>query len=316
MIISASRRTDIPAYYAKWLYHRIREGYVLVRNPMNFHQISKINLSPEMIDGIVFWTKNPAPMMPGLEELKKYPYYFQFTLNPYGDDVEPALPSKRNVIIPCFLELSGRIGAERVIWRYDPILVNQKYTVEKHMLYFEMLANILNGYTRKCIISFIDMYRNTVNNGKELKLRSVTEDDMHILAEGFSKTAKRYGMELDTCSEQADLSRYGIHHSHCIDQALFERLGNCSLNVGKDPNQRKACGCVASIDIGAYNSCKNLCKYCYANFNPKMIDRNYRLHNPVSPLLFGEVGDGDRITERKMKSFRDEQLSMKCILKD
>jgi len=310
MIISASRRTDIPSYYAGWLYNRIQEGYVLVRNPMNIHQISIINLEPENIDGIVFWTKDPTPMLSRLEELNKYIYYFQFTLNPYGDDVEPALPSKRNVIIPCFIELSNRIGADRVIWRYDPILLNKKYTVEKHISYFEMLAKLLKGYTKKCVISFVDMYRNTANNVKELGLETIKNEDMLILAEGFSKIAKQYGIELCTCSELIELSKYEIYHANCIDKKLFECLGNCPLKVGKDQNQRKECGCVTSIDIGAYNSCKNLCKYCYANFNTNIVNKNYQLHNPASPLLFGEVGEEDKITERKMKSFRDEQMSL------
>lgn len=256
MIISASRRTDIPSHYAEWLYNRIQEGYVLVRNPMNPHQISRIDLAPEMIDGIVFWTKNPAPMLSRIDELNKYTYYFQFTLNPYGKDIEQALPSKRKVIIPSFIELSNRIGADRVIWRYDPILVNKKYTIEKHISYFDMLAKLLKGYTKKCIISFVDMYRNTANNVKELELETIKNKDMHILAKGFSKTAKHYGLELCTCSELIELDEYEICHAHCIDYKLLECLGNCLLIAGEDKNQRKECGCVTSVDIGAYNTCK------------------------------------------------------------
>ncbi|MDC7289258.1 DUF1848 domain-containing protein [Blautia schinkii] len=310
MIISAIRRTDIPSYYAEWFYNRMQDGYVLVRNPMNFHQISRVNLAPEVIDGIVFLTKNPSPMLSRLDELDKYTYYFQLTLTPYREDIEPGLPSKRNVIIPSFIELSNRIGADRVIWRYDPVLLNEMYTVEKHFFYFEMLGKLLKGYTRKCIISFVDMYKNTVNNDKELKLQRIKNEDMHSLAKGFSVIAKQYGIELCTCSEQIDLSGYGISHAHCIDKELLEYLGNCPLNVGKDKNQRTECGCVESIDIGAYNSCKNLCKYCYANYNANIIDRNFQAHNPTSPLLYGEVGDLDRITERKVQSFKDVQMRL------
>lgn len=310
MIISASRRTDIPSYYAEWFYNRMKDGYVLVRNPMNFHQISRINLAPEVVDGIVFWTKNPSPMLPRLHELDVYTYYFQFTLTPYGTDVEQGLPSKRNVIIPSFIELSNRIGADRVIWRYDPILLNEKYTIEKHISYFEMLSKLLKGYTKKCIISFVDMYKNTVNNDKELRLQAIKNEDMHHLAMGFSGIARRYGIELCTCSEQIDLSGYGISHAHCIDKKLLEALGDCTLNVTKDKSQRKECGCVESIDIGAYNSCKNLCKYCYANYNANTIDANFQAHNPTSPLLYGEAGDMDKITERKVQSFRDVQMRL------
>mgnify|MGYP002798469658 FL=1 len=132
MIISASRRTDIPTYYSEWFFNRLKEEYVLVRNPMNIHQISKISLSPNVVDGIVFWTKNPIPMLNRIAELKKYNFYFQFTLNAYGKDVEPKIPSKKEVIIPAFQKLSEIVGKERVVWRYDPIFFNKKYTVDYH----------------------------------------------------------------------------------------------------------------------------------------------------------------------------------------
>lgn len=310
MIVSVSRRTDIPSYYSEWFYNRIHEEYVLVRNPMNIHQISKINLSPNMVDGIVFWTKNPTPMIKRLNELENYTYYFQFTLTPYGEDIEPNLPSKKRVIIPEFIELSNKIGAERVIWRYDPILLNPEYTVQNHIRYFEALAKILKGSTKKCIISFIDMYRNTTNNVKKIRLETIKYEDMIRIAEAFSEIAKTYDMELCTCSESIDLSQYGISHAHCIDKDLFECLVECKLKLDKDPNQRKECGCAASIDIGAYNSCKNMCRYCYANYNANTVNKNYNCHNPKSSLLFGEIGEGDKITERKMVSLKDEQISL------
>lgn len=310
MIISVSRRTDIPSYYSEWFYNRIHENYVLVRNPVNIRQISKINLSPNIVDGIVFWTKNPTPMIERLNELEKYTYYFQFTLTPYGEDIEPNLPSKKRVIIPKFIELSNKIGAERLIWRYDPILLSQEYTVQNHIQYFETLAKILKGCTKKCIISFIDMYRNTTNNAKKIGIKTIKREDMIRIAEAFSEIAKRYGMELCTCSESINLSQYGITHAHCIDKDLFERLIQCKLKLDKDPNQRKECGCAASIDIGAYNSCKNMCRYCYANYNADIVNKNYNRHNPKSPVLFGEIGEGDKITERKMVSLKDEQISL------
>ncbi|MFT4104401.1 MAG: DUF1848 domain-containing protein [Lacrimispora sp.] len=310
MIISASRRTDIPSYYSEWFYNRIQEGYVLVRNPMNIHQISKINLSPDIVDGIVFWTKNPAPMLKRLNELERYSYYFQFTLTPYGEEIEPNLPSKRNVVISQFIELSDKIGPDRVIWRYDPIILNHQYTVQNHIRYFEMLAKILKGFTKRCVISFVDMYRNTRNNVKSLGLEAITNEDMIIIAEAFSEIAKKYDLKLCTCSESIELSQYDISHAHCIDKDLFECLMECKLQLAKDPNQREECGCVASIDIGAYNSCKSMCKYCYANYNTDIVDKNYNLHNPKSPLLFGEIGKEDKITERKMVSLKDEQMSL------
>ena len=310
MIISASRRTDIPAYYSDWFYNRLREGYVLVRNPMNIHQVSRVSLSPDLVDGIVFWTKNPTPMLERLHELERYMYYFQFTLTPYGEDVEPNLPSKRNVIIPGFMELSNKVGSERVIWRYDPILLSPRYTVQNHIHYFEVLAKTLKGFTKKCVISFVDMYRNTAKNIDSLRLEETADRDMILIAQRCSQIAGACGMELCTCSEAIDLSRYGVSRGSCIDKSLFEHLLGCRLKLAKDPNQRKECGCAASIDIGAYNSCKNMCKYCYANYSENTVNKNYNLHNPNSPLLYGDMGEEDRVTERKMISLRDEQISL------
>jgi Domain of unknown function (DUF1848). len=159
MIISASRRTDIPAFYSEWFLNRIKAGFLIVRNPMNPKQLSRIVLTPDVVDCIVFWTKNPTPMLPKLDELKDYNYYFQFTLTGYGQDIERNLPSKKDVLIPAFLELSEKIGAHRVIWRYDPILINSKYSEEYHVSAFKQIAEALNGHTEKCVFSFVDRYR-------------------------------------------------------------------------------------------------------------------------------------------------------------
>ena len=157
MILSVSRRTDIPNYYSEWFVNRIKEGYLYVRNPMNAHQISKIDISPQVVDCIVFWTKNPKNMMSRLSELKGYNYYFQFTITGYGKDVEPNIPDKRTEIIPVFQELSRQIGKEAVIWRCDPIFLSEKYTKEYHLKAFEEIATKLRGYTDKVIISFVNI---------------------------------------------------------------------------------------------------------------------------------------------------------------
>lgn len=302
MLISASRRTDIPTYYSEWLYNRIHDGYVLVRNPMNAHQIGRVSLSPDVVDGIVFWTKNPTPMLGRLDELKDYNYYFQFTLNPYSKDIEPNIPSKNDVIIPTFLKLSEAIGTDRVIWRYDPIILSEKYTLEYHLEYFEKLAHILASHARKCTFSFLDLYKNTKKNVRSLNLRPISSEDVITLAKGFHEIALGYGLKLDTCAEQIDLSDFRISHAHCIDKNIFEQFCGCPLKIDKDKNQRPECGCVASIDIGAYNTCVNGCYYCYANFNSKAAATNYAKHDPLSPLLFGTVGDDDVIKDRAMSS--------------
>lgn len=310
MIISASRRTDIPAFYSDWFFHRLKEGYVLVRNPMNPRQVSRISLSPEVVDGIVFWTKNPVPMLKRLGELEKYNYYFQFTLTAYGPEVEKNIPSKNKIIIPAFQYLSERIGKERVIWRYDPIFFNETYTIEYHCRYFEALASKLSPYTEKCTVSFVDLYRNTKRNGRLLNIQPAAAGQQIFLLEKFVETAKKYGISIDTCAETNDFSRLGIGPAHCIDRERLERIGKYRLQAGKDKNQRSECGCIQSIDIGAYNTCKNGCLYCYANYNEESVNNNFEKHNPKSPLLFGEIREGDKIKERNIKSFIDEQLEI------
>ena len=309
MIISASRRTDIPSYYSDWFYNRVQEGYVLVRNPMNFNQISKISLVPDVVDGIVFWTKNPLPMINRLDEIKDYMYYFQFTLTSYGSDIETNLPSKTKALLSTFKQLSDIIGADRVIWRYDPILVNEKYSIAYHLRAFEKIARELESYTRKVTISFIDVdYRGVKSNIKQLALHDFPHDIKIELSSKLSDIARHYSLAIDTCAEDIDLGQFGIEHARCIDDRLLEKLLMCSLDTAKDKNQRLECGCVTSVDIGMYNTCRNGCLYCYANYSPKAVGGNFSMHNPHSPLLSGEVGKNDKITERKLKSCRNLQL--------
>ena len=310
MIISASRRTDIPTYYSDWFLNRVRDGYVYVRNPMNAHQISKISLSPEVVDAIVFWTKNPTPMLDKLDALSDYMYYFQFTLNSYGADVERNIPSKSKVIVPAFQRLSDLIGPDRVIWRYDPIFLSETYTIDYHIRYFEELAKRLSPYTKKCTISFLDFYRNTEKNISELLLQKFPVEQQRQLAKNIAEIAHSYGLRVDTCAEKIDLQQYGIEHAKCIDDRLIEQLIQCPLSVKKDKNQRLECGCIESLDIGAYNTCRNGCRYCYANYSEKAVGTNNEKHNPASPLLVGEVSPDDKITEKKMVSYKVNQIRL------
>ncbi len=309
MIISASRRTDIPTYYSDWFFNRLKEQYVLVRNPMNIHQISKINLSPNVIDGIVFWTKNPLPMLPRLSALEPYTYYFQFTLNAYGKDVEPHIPSKNKVIIPAFQKLSSIIGKERIVWRYDPIFFNEKYTLAYHCKYFKRLAEKLCNYTEKCTVSFLDLYRNTSRNIEPLSIDNDSQLRQIEIMERFSEIANEFGIYIDTCAEPMDFKKSGISPAHCIDKERLERIGHYELSIKKDQNQRQECGCISSIDIGSYNNCKNGCLYCYANYSHTSVMHHAKNHNPLSPLLVGDVEANDMIKERTIKSCKNCQMS-------
>ncbi len=310
MILSVSRRTDIPNYYADWFCNRIREGFLYVRNPMNAHQISRIGLSPEVVDCIVFWTKNPVGMMERLDELKDYSYYFQFTLTGYERDVEPNLPDKREVLIPRFRELSEKIGNRRVVWRYDPILLNENYTVEYHLKAFEEIAESLAGYTRRAVISFLDYYAKTQRNMAGLQVKSFLDQEMLYLAEHMAKIAAKHDMTVESCAERIDLRSVGVEHGSCMDKKLIEEIIGCRLAVKKDKNQRGECWCVESVETGLYNTCGNGCRYCYANFSDEAVRANRKDYDPASPLLCGVVHPEDKITERKVKSLKDTQMSL------
>lgn len=312
MILSVSRRTDIPNYYSDWFINRIREGFLYVRNPMNAHQISRIDLSPELIDCIVFWTKNPVNMMDKLGELKDYQYYFQVTLSGYGKDVEPGLPDKNEVLIPAFKELSKKIGKNKVIWRYDPILINSKYTKEYHYRAFGKIADELQNYTERVVISFVDLYVKTQRNTETLGIKNISEDEMREIAAELAIIAKDHGLKIESCAEAIDLEGVGITHGHCIDKELIENVIGCKLKGGKDKNQRPECGCFESIEVGTYNTCRNGCRYCYANYNNTMVKAQSDQYDPDSPILCGRVDEsaGDKVTIRKVESLKQEQLSL------
>lgn len=310
MIISCSRRTDIPALYTDWLFRRIRAGFACVRNPMNPRQISRIDLTPDAADGFVFWSKNPAPMLPRLHELRDYMYYFQFTLTPYGKDIEPNLPVKLK-LLSTFRSLSDQIGPERVIWRYDPIVISQTWTPEAHLRVFETMAKMLCGATRKVVISFVDMdYRNARRNAESIAAEALTARERLSLAAMLRQIAFRYGMEMNACAEDIDFSVCGIAPAHCVDAGLFERQYGCRLSVPKDRNQRIACGCAQSVDIGMYNTCAHGCRYCYANYSAREIIANRIKHDPASPLLAGEIEPGDIVRDREMHSCREDQMAL------
>ena len=309
MILSASRRTDIPNYYAQWFLRRIEEGTCCVRSPMNPHQVSRIDLSPRVVDCIVFWTKNPAGLTPHLMKLRAYSYYFQFTLTGYGRDIEPNLPDKRRILIPAFQELSEKIGKERVIWRYDPIFLNEKYTAEYHLKAFGEIADRLAAYTGKVVISFVDMYAKIRRSAAACSIRETGRDDMLWLSGEMARIAERHGLRIESCAEQAEFLDQAIGHGSCVDRKLIERLTGCRLTGGKDRNQRKECGCLEGVDLGAYNTCLNGCKYCYANFSHEKAAENAGRCRVDSPFLCGELGPEDRVTDRAVRSMKDNQTS-------
>ena len=281
-----------------------------MRNPVNFRQVSRIRLTPDVVDGIVFWTKNPAPMVKRLDELKDFTYYFQFSITPYGTDIEPNLPPKNTDLITTFKRISEIIGADRIIWRYDPILLSDKYNFDYHIKAFRKIAEKLHNYTRKVTISFIDTdYKGLKSNLSELKLINFSHDTQREMSAKLASIASEFGLSIDTCAEKIDLSEFGVEQARCIDDRLFSKLLSCTFDAQKDRNQRLECGCISSVDIGMYNSCENGCLYCYANYNKNAIADNRAKHNPLSPLLFGEVGPNDKVSDRPVMVYRNSQVA-------
>lgn len=279
MIISASRRTDIPCFYSEWFMNRLKEGYALTQNPMNPSQISKILLHPSLVDCIVFWTKDPLPMLDKLSFLseKGYPFYFQFTVTPYGREMEPNLRDKTE-ILHTFQELSRKIGPKRLLWRYDPIILGD-YSLDYHKKNFTKMCCQLEGFTNQCIISFLDLYRKIKGN-----FREATREEMQELSSFFQEYAAQKGISVKTCCE----SITGLPSSACIDKKLIESICGHEIAEKKDPGQRKHCNCIKSYDIGVYHTCKNGCRYCYANSSLQRAEKNYLQHDSVSPLLSGK----------------------------
>lgn len=314
MILSVSRRTDIPAFYAEWFMNRLRDGCVFVRNPMNYHQVSHVSLDPKVIDCIVFWTKNAAPLLPYLDEIRaRYPFYFQYTLNAYDHDIEAAVVSLQQKL-NTFTALSDKIGAGKVIWRYDPVLITDRYSVDWHIAQFETISNALLGKTTTCVFSFIDIYDKIKKNTKACGIRTCTEEEMKRIAAVFSAISKAHGIRLRTCAETIDLKKYSIEHGCCIDGELISEITGWNIKAKKDPNQRSECGCLESIDIGQYNTCRHGCRYCYANFNPQSVVTFSKQYDPASPLLIGRLEAGDKVTDRKMRTLKDSAAGQMCLL--
>lgn len=307
MIVSASRRTDLPAFYGAWLCRRFEEGFVLVRNPVNRNAVSRIILSPETVEGIVFWTKNPLPFLHRLSLFSQYPYYFECTLTPYGRDIEPFLPDKKNVLIPAIRKLSSLIGPRRVVWRYDPILLSPVCTAAFHRRAFSEMAEALRGATLRCAVSFLDLYQHIRPAMARLRAAPPTDEEKRRLLSSFAESAARNGMELVLCAEPLDTTGLPVRRAPCIDKTLFESITGIPFKDEKDRNQRPLCRCMPSVDIGDYSTCPFGCRYCYAARRPvaKAISCD-----PENPLLTGHLSPDDVVKDRPMPSLRAIEESL------
>ncbi len=300
MIISASRRCDIPAFYPRWLAKRFERQFVLVRNPFNRHQVGRVGLSPSEVDAIVFWSKNPAPLLPCLGTFEPFPYYFQYTLNGYSSAYEPKLPPI-DERIATFLKLSGRCGMDRMVWRYDPILLSPDCTLEWHRKTFSSLCRRLSGYTDTCVISFLDLYRHMQPVCERLGIRTLENAEMSELVEFCVSIATSCGMQIQTCAETIDLVALGVVKGACIDGLRLEKISGKTFLTRKDKYQRSGCNCIESVDIGTYDICSHGCIYCYANPG-RSREGLLPMHDDDSPFLIGDPEAEDCVYERKPHS--------------
>ena len=306
MILHTGMRTDIPAFYTPWFLNRLREGFVLVRNPFDPSAVTRYRLEPSVVDLLCFCTKNPAPMLPHLAALDPFGQYWFVTITPYGRDIEPNVPPKEQVL-ESFLRLSEKLGPHRVAWRYDPILLDETYTLQRHLDDFTRMAETLKGATDACIISFVDLYEKVKRNFPTLK--PVGPEERLLLAGRMAEIAGSCGMQLRPCGEGSELAAVGADTSGCMTIPIFEKALGERLRVPRYQPQRKECACYLGSDIGAYHSCIHLCRYCYANDDAALARYNHRRHDPSSPFLIGGPMPGDRIRDAKQESWIDRQLS-------
>ena len=305
MILNTGQRTDIPAFFSDWLFRRVEERYALARNPFYPQKVTRYRISPDVVDVIAFCTKNPRPMLGRLNLLRAFAQVWFVTITPYGRDIEPAVPPKREAIAS-FRELSGLVGPAAVVWRYDPVLITRKYSARFHEEAFAEMAAALKGFARVCVASFIDIYRKTALNfpqGKEVPI-----DVQRALVSSFAESAEKAGMRLKLCAESPELAECGADVSGCMTARAVGEAAGFPLDVPSgQPRARKACACLLGADIGAYNTCAHGCRYCYANADGAAVKRNIALHDPKSPFLIGSFLPGDIIRDAEQKSWRSGQ---------
>ncbi len=307
MIIQTGQRTDIPAFYSEWFANRLKEGYVLVRNPFNRLSVTRYELNPEVVDLIGFCTKNPSPIFKYMDLLDPYNQYWFVTITPYGKDIEPNVPDK-NRVMEDFKRLSDMVGVNYIAWRYDPIIIDDTWTIEQHFEEFEKMAEMLCGYTEICVISFIDLYQKVKKNYPEVK--EIDFDTQLMMTEEYVRIAEKYGMIIRPCGESSELQSTGADCSGCMTLEVFEKVIGRKINAPANPRNRKECACYITGDIGQYNTCGHLCRYCYANADVDIVKKNMSKHDPSSPLLIGHPNPEDEIHIAVQTSWIEKQMKL------
>lgn len=308
MIISAGVRTDIPAFYSRWFYNRIAEEYVLVRNPYNSQLITRYELNPNVVDLVAFCTKNPRPMLPGLNDLKDFRSYWFVTVTPYGRDLEPGVPPWRAVVDDIKF-LSKRFGKKSLTWRYDPVILTDRYTRDLHLEWFAEVSALLETFVSEVVVSFVDIYPRMKKTCPDIK--PISLPDQKEIAASLVRIASRRGMKIRVCAENPVLASVGASIEGCFSQRIIEDAIGDRIVQSESAKTRSTCLCsVASRDIGCYNCCPHLCRYCYANSDQCQIENNLKIHDPDSPLLLGHLSPEDKIIQAKQESIINRQLTL------
>ena len=303
MLINTGGRTDTVQYFSDWLLKRFKDGVVYSRNPLFPNKVTRYELTPNKVDCVIFCSKNYGPILPRLHEITdRFNTYFFYTITAYGKDVEPGVPSV-DQSIDILYKLEKQVGKNRIVWRYDPVLLTKKYTIQQHLITFGHMAARLSGHVSRCVFSFVELYEKLQFNMPELQL--LTEEDMEELAEGFGSLAKKYRLPIQTCATKTDYSRFGIMSSGCLTLEAIGEANGVKFRSLKHKGMRSGCKCMVSHDIGAYNTCPNGCRYCYANKNPQLAAENYAAHNPDSEILLGEITPDDEIVYGNQATFLD-----------
>lgn len=311
MIINVGMRSDIVACYTPWLLNRLKEGYAYSRNPYNKSEVYSYDLKPENVDALIFCSKDYSPILNDISWINdKYNIFCHYTITSYGRDVEVNLSSIDDNI-KTLKRLSSIIGQDKLAWRFDPILLTEKYGIDYHLDKFEYIAKRIHDDVSYCVFSFVDLYPKIQDNMPELL--EITSRDKEELLEGLGRISGKYGLPIQTCAINEDYSKYNIKKSGCITSKILEEAnGICFKNIKHEGN-RKNCRCIPSRDIGAYNTCINGCRYCYANRNHENALLNYSRHDVNSPLLIGKVRRDDRIIKVKQESLLLDDRQMRLF---
>ena len=311
MIINTGSRTDTVQYYSDWLLKSFKEGFVYSRNPLFPNIVTRYELNPNILDCVVFCSKNYEPILDRLTEITdKFNTYFHYTITAYGRDIEPNVPTI-DESIETLIKLSKIVGKQRIAWRYDPILLTKKYTKQVHYNTFDYMSKRLSPHIDRCIFSFVDMYKKLETNMPEIII--LNNNDKIEIAKNIGSIAKKHNMIIQTCATIEDFKQFGILQSGCMTSEILGNANNITFKKVRHSGNRQGCKCIENRNIGDYDTCPNGCKYCYANKNPQIAQENYKKHNPNDLMILGNLKPTDEIQQSNQKSYLENFIQTKLF---